>query len=152
MAGVKVAAYAGPESWAGVGLGPFGAAFSGPLPYVIAALETGLRRMANRLLKLPELSLLLFLLRGVPRAEHLLRVLYRIEVTELDEAQTGSLRFISINQQAERRLGEKIASTRFLDEDGVPVFVALYLDQRGELYELDCWKVDDTPLRQIPAF
>ncbi|PJJ60592.1 DUF6984 family protein [Hymenobacter chitinivorans] len=106
--------------------------------------------MATRLLKLPELGLLLFLLRGLPQAEHLLSLLYRIEVVELDEALTGSLRFVS--PQAERRLGEKIASTRFLDEDGVPVFVSLYLDQRGELYELDCWKVDDTPLRRIPAF
>ncbi|UOQ51857.1 DUF6984 family protein [Hymenobacter cellulosivorans] len=106
--------------------------------------------MANRTLKLPELGLLVFLLRDKPHAEPLLAKLYTSEVREIDEAQTGSLRFAS--QQAERRLGEKIASTRFLDEDGVPVFVSLYLDQRGELYELDCWKVDDTPLRRMPAF
>jgi hypothetical protein len=106
--------------------------------------------MANRLLKLPELSLLLFMLRGMPAAEHLLTMLYTVEVAELDGQEPGSLRFIS--QQPNRRLGEKVAGTRFLDEDGVPVFVSLYLDQQGELYELDCWKVDDTPLRRIPAF
>ncbi|UOQ71089.1 hypothetical protein MUN79_20810 [Hymenobacter cellulosilyticus] len=99
---------------------------------------------------MPELGLLVFLLRDKPQAEYLLAKLYTSEVREMDEVQTGSLRFVS--PQEERRLGEKIASTRFLDEDGVPVFVSLYLDQRGELYELDCWKVDDTPLRRIPAF
>ncbi|TGE24249.1 hypothetical protein E5K00_03275 [Hymenobacter aquaticus] len=106
--------------------------------------------MTNRVLKLPELGLLVFLLRGQPRYDHLLGRLYSIEVTELDAAASGSLRFS--NARPDRRLGEKIAATRFLDEDGVPVFVSLYLDQQGELYELDCWKVDDTPLRRIPAF
>lgn len=106
--------------------------------------------MANRVLKLPELGLLVFLLRGKPHAEPLLATLYTIEVQEMGENQTGSLRFGAAAPH--RRLGDKIASTRFLDEDGVPVLVSLYLDQQGELYELDCWKVDDTPLRRIPAF
>nr|WP_135391936.1 hypothetical protein [Hymenobacter metallicola] len=101
-------------------------------------------------MKLPELSLLMFMLRGTPAAERLLTILYSAEVTELEPGQTGSLRFVSALPN--RRLGEKVAGTRFLDEDGVPVFVSLYLDEQGELYELDCWKVDDTPLRRIPAF
>ncbi|MCB2377141.1 hypothetical protein LGH70_06080 [Hymenobacter sp. BT635] len=102
------------------------------------------------MLKLPELGLLIFLLRDKPNKDYLLAKLYAIEVTELDAEISGSLRFS--NSRTDRRLGEKIAATRFLDEDGVPVFVSLYLDQQGELYELDCWKVDDTPLRRIPAF
>ncbi|MCC2546252.1 hypothetical protein LJY25_07330 [Hymenobacter sp. BT175] len=106
--------------------------------------------MTNRLLKLPELGLLIYLLRGTPDADRLLARLYTTEVADLSEEGSGSLRFIG--PRANRRLGEKVAGTRYLDDDGVPVLVALYLDQEGELYELDCWKVDETPLRRIPAF
>lgn len=106
--------------------------------------------MTFRPLNLPELGLLIFLLRDKPGAERLLPVLHTTEVVELTPTGIGSLRFI--NHMPNRRLGERIASTQFLDEDGVPVLVALYLDQAGELYELDCWKADDSPLLRIPAF
>lgn len=106
--------------------------------------------MAKRSLKLPELGLLVFMLRGKPGAEHLLALLHTVEVAEIEPEETGSLRFTS--HQPNRRLDERIASTQFLDEDGVLVFASLYLDQEGELYELDYWKTDDSPLRRIPAF
>jgi hypothetical protein len=32
----------------------------------------------------------------------------------------------------------------------VPVSVALNLDEQGELYELDIWKMDFSPLQRIP--
>ncbi|WP_303311632.1 hypothetical protein [Hymenobacter sp. BT730] len=106
--------------------------------------------MNKRALNLPELGLLLFLLRGKAGAEHLLGRLHTVEVAELGGGETGSLRFIS--NQPNRQLGELIANTHFLDDDGVPVLVSLYLDQEGGLYELDCWKVNDMPLQRIPAF
>jgi hypothetical protein len=106
--------------------------------------------MTFRPLNLPELGLLIYLLRDKPGAERLLPVLHSAEIVELSTNGIGSLRFL--NHMPNRRLGEKIAGTQFLDEDGVPVLVALYLDQEGELYELDCWKADETPLRRIPAF
>lgn len=106
--------------------------------------------MDKRSLKLPELGLLIFMLRGKPGTERLLAELHTVEVVELTAGEPGSLRFVS--NQANRRLGELLAQTQFLDEDGVPVLVSLYLDQGGNLYELDCWKVNDTPLGRIPAF
>jgi hypothetical protein len=106
--------------------------------------------MTNRRLHLPELGLLLFLLRDKPQAERLLGQLHTAAVAELHPGEAGSLRFHAPG--SDRRLGELVARTRFLDQDGVLVFVALYLDQYGALYELDCWKADDTPLRRIPAF
>lgn len=106
--------------------------------------------MNFRPLNLPELGLLIYLLRGEPGAERLLPQLHAAEVAPLHSSGVGSLRFL--NPMPNRHLGEKIAGTQFLDEDGVPVLVALYLDQEGELYELDCWKADETPLRRIPAF
>ncbi|ALD20830.1 DUF6984 family protein [Hymenobacter sp. DG25A] len=106
--------------------------------------------MNKRTLNLPELGLLLFLLRGQAGAERLLGELHTAQVTELNTDGTGSLRFVG--KQPDRRLGELIARTQFLDDDGVVVLVSLYLDQAGDLYELDCWKVDDTAVRRIPAF
>ncbi len=39
----------------------------------------------------------------------------------------------------------------FHDKDGSAVSAFLYLDQEGELFELDLWKMDnDTPLIEIP--
>lgn len=106
--------------------------------------------MTKRSLKLPELGLLVFMLRGKPGAERLLTLLHTVEVAELKAGEIGSLRFAT--NQPNRRLGERIANTQFLDEDGILVFASLYLDQGGELYELDYWKADDSPIHRIPAF
>ncbi|OUJ74939.1 DUF6984 family protein [Hymenobacter crusticola] len=106
--------------------------------------------MKGRLLTLPELSLVLFVLRENPAAEKFLTWLPTTEVHDLADGGMGSLRFVSDKEG--RRLGRKIAETQFLDEDGVPVLVSLYLDQEGALYELDSWKTDYSPLKRIPLF
>ncbi|KAA9325886.1 hypothetical protein F0P96_19165 [Hymenobacter busanensis] len=106
--------------------------------------------MTSRPLNLPELGLLIYLLRDHAQAEQLLGQLHAAQVADITASGVGSLRFVS--SHPEQRLGERVASTQFLDEDGVPVLVSLYLDQQGNLFELDCWKVDDAPVRRIPAF
>ncbi|WP_188813307.1 DUF6984 family protein [Hymenobacter cavernae] len=106
--------------------------------------------MKGRLLTLSELSLLIFMLRGKPNADELLTKLVTVEVEDLDDGGMGSLRFLC--DKPDQHLGEKIADTHFLDEDGVPVLVSLYLDQEGALYELDSWKTDYSPLKHIPLF
>jgi hypothetical protein len=60
----------------------------------------------------------------------------------------GSLRFDSQNQ--ERVLSQDIYREEFPDSDGVPIFVALSLDNYDELFELDIWKVDFSPLKRFP--
>jgi hypothetical protein len=104
----------------------------------------------KRLLSLPELALLLYMLRGKPGFEHLLAVLPTIEVEDIDDGGMGSLRFASTSPT--RKIGLRIAEAQFKDEDDVPVLVSLYLDTEGNLYELDSWKVDYTPRRRIPNF
>ncbi|PPQ19023.1 hypothetical protein CV770_12900 [Bradyrhizobium sp. AC87j1] len=69
-------------------------------------------------------------------------------VEEMNDGGMGSLRFVG---SADRRLGKCIGEAEFDDADGVPVSVALNIDQRGELYELDFWKVDFSPLQRIAA-
>jgi hypothetical protein len=69
-------------------------------------------------------------------------------VEEMNDGGMGSLRFVG---SADRRLGECVGEAEFDDADGVVVSVALNVDQRGELFELDVWKVDFSPLQRIAA-
>ncbi|MCW2411880.1 hypothetical protein M2345_001639 [Sphingobium sp. B8D3D] len=69
-------------------------------------------------------------------------------VEEMDDGGMGSLSFVS--QKLERTYGGEAGSCGFYDEDGMQVRVGLILDQDGDLYELDLWKVDFSPLIKIP--
>jgi hypothetical protein len=67
-------------------------------------------------------------------------------VEDADDGGMGGLLFISYIDNADRTIGQKVAETEFLDEDGVLVSVELSLDNHNQLFELDVWKVDFSPL------
>jgi hypothetical protein len=67
-------------------------------------------------------------------------------VEEMNDGGMGSVRFVGTQ---DRRFGRRIGSAEFTDADGTLVSVALNLDQHGELFELDIWKVDFSPLQRI---
>lgn len=69
-------------------------------------------------------------------------------VQQMNDGGMGSLRTCSI--RADRMLGRIVAEGEFRDADGTPVFVAINEDQYGELFELDVWKADFSPLIRIP--
>ncbi|MDX3967543.1 MAG: hypothetical protein QHD01_13185 [Bradyrhizobium sp.] len=69
-------------------------------------------------------------------------------VEDMNDGGMGSLRFMG---SADRLWGKCIGEAEFDDADGVLVSVALNIDQRGELFELDLWKVDFSPLQRIAA-
>ena len=106
--------------------------------------------MHQRPLSLSELALVLYMLRETPNAHRFLLQLPTINVEEMDDGGMGSLRFVS--PKPSRRLGEVIAEIQYQDEDGVPVLASLNLDEDGEMYELDSWRVDFSPLKRIPNF
>lgn len=68
-------------------------------------------------------------------------------VREMRDGGMGSLRFSGSD---ERRYGGTLAEAEFKDADGTAVSVALMLDEIGELFELDIWKVDFSPLIRVP--
>jgi len=72
-----------------------------------------------------------------------------LRVSSRDEAGKGRLRFEA------HSLNPKLASTpvdyEFTDSDGVQVSATLGLDQRGDPFELDVWKVDFSALEQWPS-
>jgi uncharacterized SAM-dependent methyltransferase len=60
----------------------------------------------------------------------------------------GSIRFLN---GADRRRSRSIAEAQYVDDDGVLVSIELNVDEMNELFELDFWKVDFSPLRRYPS-
>src|SRR5260221_20846 len=72
-------------------------------------------------------------------------------VRDMPDGGMGSIQFYQGSSISDkRRFGKQIAEGAFRDVDGVPVSVTLNLDERGELFELDVFKGDFTPLVSYP--
>ena len=61
----------------------------------------------------------------------------------------GSIRFVPMSGES-RSFGKPIAEAEYVDADGVLVSITLNVDEQGDLYEADFWKVDFSPLREYP--
>lgn len=103
-----------------------------------------------RLLRDAEKALLTHLIVEKPQAAHLLSSLSHALVEEMNDGGMGGLRFCASDARS-RRLGEQLVEREFVDSDGIPIMVAINLDEHGDLYELDMWKVDFSPLKQFPT-
>lgn len=60
----------------------------------------------------------------------------------------GSFRFVS--DRPDRVLGQLVAEVSFIDADGVEGSIQVNLDDAGDLFEFDVWKVDFSPLKELP--
>lgn len=70
-------------------------------------------------------------------------------VRDLDDGQMGSLKFY--NPYNENRIfGSQVSELSFIDLDDVLVIATLYLDNYGDLFEIDIWKVDFSPTINFP--
>jgi hypothetical protein len=103
------------------------------------------RRLRNN-----EQTLLTELISETLQATQLLSFLADVRVEEMNDGGMGSLRFYPSDTRP-RCFGEQLVEREFIDADGVPVIVAINLDNYGELYELDIWKVDFSPLQRFPV-
>ncbi|KQW93450.1 hypothetical protein ASC94_12495 [Massilia sp. Root418] len=70
-------------------------------------------------------------------------------VEDMADGGMGSVRFLS-QASAYRRFGRRAAEALYVDADGVTVVISLNLDEKGDLFELDFWKSDFSPLRSYP--
>lgn len=68
-------------------------------------------------------------------------------VTEMQDGGMGSVRFLG---GSDRRRAGSIAEAKYLDDDGVVVSIELSVDEKDNLFELDLWKVDFSPLLRYP--
>jgi hypothetical protein len=98
-----------------------------------------------------EKNLLLALLQGSSAAPPVMNSVDGLLVADMDDGGMGSLLlFPSGVGNASRSFGRQLVLAEFQDSDGVLVSVALNLDTQGNLYELDVWKVDFSPLLKWP--
>jgi hypothetical protein len=104
---------------------------------------------AWRKLRKEEANLITAMIRNTPKAAEILASLSDRLVEDMQDGGMGSLRFRGTDHPAPR-FGKQIAEAEFIDEDGVLASAAVNLDETGELFELDIWKVDFSPLRRYP--
>ena len=77
---------------------------------------------------------------------------HNLLVSSLEDGRMGSLKLChntcSIDEN--RAMGKMVSEYLFKDIDEIDVVVSLYLDEKGELYELEIWKTDFSELVKIP--
>jgi hypothetical protein len=98
-----------------------------------------------------ERSLIVALLTSKSEPRDLIESLDGLSVTEMNDGGMGSLLLAPRGKQtAPRSFGKELVVAAANDYDGVPLSIALNLDNHGNLYELDVWKVDFSPLQKLP--
>lgn len=75
---------------------------------------------------------------------------HNLLVSPMQDGSMGSLSLSFVSQSKEKRVfGEQVSECHFIDEDGIDVIASLNVDQNGNLFELDIWKTDFSPLIRI---
>ena len=105
------------------------------------------KSVPGRPLRPEESALTRTLLLGVYPTAALESVLTTSRVVDMQDGGMGSIRFIGSEP---RSFGRAIVEAKYVDSDGVLVSIAVNADNRGQLLELDFWKVDFSPLRRYP--
>ena len=90
------------------------------------------------------------LVKNTPHERKVLEDLARLSVQDMPDGGMGSVKFRT-KRSKKAVYGEQIAEGSFQDADGMPVSVTLALDDTGELFELDVFKADGSPLIRYPA-
>ncbi|WP_026555420.1 DUF6984 family protein [Arthrobacter sp. 35W] len=72
-----------------------------------------------------------------------------LRVKDMDDGGMGSLSFQPATPDP--RFGAMLSEGWFKDADGTPVIVSINLDRDDNIFELDSWKVDYSPLLRLPA-
>lgn len=71
-----------------------------------------------------------------------------LKAESMNDGGMGSLHFFT--ETVEPRFGGAVAEYEFKDEDDIPVFVTLMIDQNSRIYELDMFKGDFSRLKKWP--
>ena len=101
-----------------------------------------------RKLRDEECELIRSLLSEAPARAALEETLSTSCVADMEDEGMGSIRFV---RPEPRSLGKTLAEAQYIDADGVLVSIALNVDQHGNLFEIDFWKTDLSPLRRYPT-
>jgi len=101
---------------------------------------------APRQLEGPEAQLLKRLLQAAGPDWDRPELVSSLRGTSMRDGGMGSLRLSRGAEIAARRIGRRIAELEYPDADGVPIIASLNVDDHGQLFEIDVWKVDFSPV------
>ena len=101
----------------------------------------------ERSLTIPEKNFLRELLRTISLPTENID---EIKVKPLNDEGMGSLFIISDKKEEDRKFEGVLFQQQFVDVDEVPILVTLHADQYGDLFELDIWKADFSPVIKYP--
>lgn len=70
----------------------------------------------------------------------------------MDDGKMGSLKLCpeGIYDETKEYIQSFVSEYEFKDKDNIDVVASLFLDKKGQLYELDIWKVDFNALLSLP--
>jgi hypothetical protein len=104
-----------------------------------------------RNLREDELGIIKKMLSGTALAGKFGSQISTMQVQDMPDGGMGSIKFFSGRPRSELEYGTEIAEAAFRDADGVPVSLSLSVDKTGDLFELDVFKADGSPLVQYPG-
>ena len=78
-------------------------------------------------------------------------LMLQVDVAMVDEMLDGGMGSLRFSSDKTRSLGAAVAEADYVDTDGVPVSIVVNVDQNGQLFELDIWKVNFLPLKCYPS-
>lgn len=105
-------------------------------------------REKARLLRPEERELLRALLSGKKDFELFDDQITNGLVIDMPDGGMGSIKFVG---DENRNLGSLLGEAEYVDADGMLVSIVVNADSDGQLYEVDFWKVDFSPLKQYPS-
>ena len=94
-----------------------------------------------------EEKLITALLEMAPNGAMLKRQLANARVQEMSDGGMGSMRLVGPEG---RRMEREAVAAWAEDADGVPLELSVNVDEQGNLFELDIWRVDYSPLKRLP--
>lgn len=107
--------------------------------------------MELRRLTEDEERLLIALLRKASLPSDFTSYINNLWVSPMNDGRMGSLKiFPAGDTERSRKFSRQCAEIQFTDLDGIIVLASLNLDESDNLYELDIWKTDFSPLVRIP--
>jgi len=104
-----------------------------------------------RALRKEEIDLICFILKDKPDFARITNDLKNDLVKAMNDGGMGSLKFYPKDDNV-RTFGRQIAEINLSDVDGVPLSITINIDNNGDIFELDIWKVDFSPLKQFPIY
>jgi hypothetical protein len=104
-----------------------------------------------RAIREDEAAIIKKMVAGTPLVRQVEHQIREMQVQNMPDGGMGSIKFYSGGPRSELRYGKEIAEAAFRDADGVPVSLSLSVDKAGELFELDVFKADGSPLVRYPA-